>query len=42
MHPRDILPWMEKENVMLDVWFAGLGLGLIGLMTGYLVLLRKA
>jgi hypothetical protein len=32
----------EEENIMLDIWFAGLGLGLIGLMAAYLTLLRKA
>jgi len=27
---------------MMDIWFAGLGLGLIGAMAGYLAILRKA
>ena len=27
---------------MLDIWFGGLGLGLIGLMAAYVALLRKA
>lgn len=27
---------------MADIWFAGLGLGLIGAMIAYLALLRKA
>jgi hypothetical protein len=33
---------MEKEHIMLDLWFVALGLGLIGLLAGYLTLLRKA
>jgi hypothetical protein len=43
---RNVGPWYppgrKKENVMLDIAYAGLGLGLIGLMAGYLALLRKA
>jgi hypothetical protein len=43
---RNATPWhsfgLKKEPVMLDLWFAGLGLGLIGLMAAYLALLRKA
>jgi len=27
---------------MMDLWFAGLGVGLIGAMAGYLAILRKA
>ena len=42
MRPHGILPCMEKEHIMLDLWFGGLGLGLIGLMAAYLALLRKA
>ena len=40
--PHEILPAMEKEHIMLDLWFVALGLGLIGLLAGYLALLRKA
>ncbi|MEO5619342.1 MAG: hypothetical protein ABIQ85_00360 [Cypionkella sp.] len=42
MPAQGILLSMEKEHIMLDFWFVALGLGLIGLMAGYLALLRKA
>ena len=33
---------VKRGTTMLDIWFGGLGLGLIGLMAAYLALLRKA
>lgn len=40
--PVPVLDQIQRRHSMLDIWFCGLGLGVIGLMLAYVALLRKA